>query len=62
MAQMLIEAFLGIIKTGIDCYIIWVIGPDGTIFDLLSILKIIGSGITTLGLLINFGWRLSRKM
>lgn len=38
-------------KTGVDCYIIWVIGPDGILFDLLSILKIIGSGLALLVLL-----------
>ena len=31
-------------QTIINCYIIWIIGPDGTLFDILSILKIIGSG------------------
>lgn len=50
------------IKAGIDCYIIWAIGPDGVLFDLQSILAIIASGIAVL---VSFGgliWKLSRKM
>ena len=58
----IIKAALGILKTAIDCYIIWAIGPDGVLFDLLSILKIIGSGIALLISLGSLTWKLSRKM
>lgn len=57
----LIKDILSVIKTGVDCYIIWIIGPDNILFDLQSILAIIISGIA---LLISFGsliWKLSRR-
>ena len=60
--QRLLYDIWSILKALGDWWLIWAVGPDGTIFDLLSILKIIGSGIATLWLLIKFGWRLSRKM
>ena len=50
------------IKAGIDCYIIWAIGPDGTLFDIQSILKIIASGIAVLASLSSLIWKLSRRM
>ena len=40
----ILNAMWQTLKMLVDCYIIWAIGPDGVIFDLLSILKILGSG------------------
>lgn len=60
--KQIIEATLGIFKTAADCYIIWLIGPDGTIFDLLSIFKIIGSGLALAASIAGLAWKLSRKM
>lgn len=59
--KQIFEAVLGIFKTAADCYIIWLIGPDGTIFDLISILKIIGSGLALLASLGSLLWKLARK-
>ena len=42
----ILNAMWQTLKMLVDCYIIWAIGPDGVIFDLLSILKILGSGAT----------------
>lgn len=58
----IIKAALGIFKTAIDCYIIWAIGPDGTIFDLQSIIKIIISGAILLWQLLKLEWKISRQM
>ena len=60
--KLIIEAFLGIIKTGADCYIIWIIGPDGILFDLISILKIIGSGISLLLAFLSLSWKYAKEM
>lgn len=61
MLQIFETVFLTI-KTGIDCYIIWVVGPDGTLFDIQSILKIIASGIAVLASFGSLMWKLSRRM
>lgn len=45
----IINAIWDTLKAGGDWYIIWITGPDGTLFDLLSILKIIGSGLALIG-------------
>lgn len=51
-----------ILKAFIDWLIIWIISPDGTIFDLQSILKILVSGATLLWQLCKLGWKISRQM
>lgn len=50
------------LKMLVDCYIIWAIGPDGVIFDLLSILKILGSGATLVCAFGAFIWKVARRM
>lgn len=58
----IIQAIWETLKTIVDCCIIWVIGPDGVLFDIQSILAIIVSGITVLASLGGLIWKLSQKM
>ena len=53
---------LAILKAFGDWLIIWIIGPDGTIFDLQSIFKILVSGAILLWQLCQLGWKISRQM
>lgn len=53
---------LATLKAFGDWFIIWIIGPDGTIFDLQSILKILISGAILLWQLCKLGWKISRQM
>ena len=58
----ILNAMWQTLKMLVDCYIIWAIGPDGVIFDLLSILKILGSGATLICAFRAFIWKVARKM
>ena len=61
MQKLLID-ILDILKAFGDWFIIWIVGPDGTIFDLQSILKILISGAILLWQLCKLGWKVSKQM
>lgn len=44
-----------------NMYIIWLVGPEGILFDLKSILSLLISAITVIALILRVWWKWSKR-